>query len=85
MAQLEDLVRRLQRRPFAPFRLCLTDGAFFDIRHPEMVLLSRRSVEVGLREKQDQPFADSVVTVDLFHVIRCEPLDQAAAPAPEGN
>src|SRR5439155_19140740 len=85
MTSPDDISRRLHRRPFVPSRIVLTDGARYDIRHPEMALLSRREIELGMREKADQPYADSIVTVDLLHVIRCEPLDATAAPATDGN
>lgn len=40
--QFEDLERRLRTRPFRPFRIHLTDGASYEVRHPEMCLLGRR-------------------------------------------
>ncbi len=70
----EDLLRFLQRRPFEPFRIVLTDGTTYDVHHPEMVLPARRTAEIGIPQNQGQPIADRIVTVSLLHIIRIEPL-----------
>jgi hypothetical protein len=70
-------LRFLQHRPFAPFRVCLTDGTDYDVRHPEMVLPARRSAEIGIPRDTAQPIADRIVTVSLLHVVRLEPLESA--------
>jgi hypothetical protein len=74
----EELLRRLQNRPFAPFRIHLTDGTRYDVPHPEMVLPARRSLEIGLPNDPAQPIADRVVTVALVHIVRFEPLETPA-------
>ena len=48
----EALEKRLQQRPFQPFRLVLTDGSVFDIRIPDrgiypVVSHSFASVDMG--------------------------------------
>ena len=35
----EDLRKKLQTRPFRPFRIHLSDGAEYDVMHPELLLL----------------------------------------------
>ncbi len=32
--------------PFRPFRIKMASGQFFDVRHPEMILVGRTSVRV---------------------------------------
>jgi len=72
----EDLAQFLDRRPFAPFRICLTDGTILDIRHPEMVLLGRRSAVVGITNGDEpRPMYERSVTISLLHVNRLEPLE----------
>jgi hypothetical protein len=75
----EDLLRFLQRRPFDPFRIVLTDGTVYDVHHPEMVLLARRTAEIGLPQDQGQPIADRIVTISLLHIVRVEPLQATSA------
>lgn len=73
----EDLLRYLQRQPFQPFCVHLSDGVAYDIRHPEMVLVARRTAEIGLPQDSMLPIADKIVTISLSHITRVEPLDAA--------
>jgi len=67
----------LRRRPFEPFRLCISDQAHYDILHPEQVLLSRRSAHVGIGPNGEGPF-QRVAIVALLHVTRVEPIRRRA-------
>jgi hypothetical protein len=44
----EELREILRRSPFEPFRLVMTDGTAYDIRHPDLLMVGRRSIIVGL-------------------------------------
>ena len=37
----------LRRQPFVPLRIFLTDGKTYDIRHPEMAIVTSREVLRG--------------------------------------
>ncbi len=71
----EELRDLLDRRPFVPIRLHFADGTTFDIRHPEMALLTRSTVEIGLPEDQASKIADRVVDCTLAHIVRVENLN----------
>ena len=73
----EELKVRMQQRPFVPFRIVLTEGTPYDIRHPELFMLGKRSATIGLAKDPEQTFYDATVLVDLFHIVRLEPLDAA--------
>ena len=75
----EDLEVRMQQRPFVPFRVVLTEGTSYEIRHPELLMLGRRSAVIGLAKDPQQRFYDGAVQVDLLHIVRLEPIDTAAA------
>jgi hypothetical protein len=79
--ELRDAIRR---QPFQPFRLVMTDGVGYDIRHPDLLWVGQHSVYVGLTGQPGQTFFERSVYVDLSHVIRLEPL-QAAAAAPQNG
>jgi hypothetical protein len=72
MAALEDVQRRLQQRPFQPFVMYLTDGSQYEVRHPELILLGRRSLILGLNSEPDQTVYERAVDIDLLHVVRME-------------
>ncbi len=71
----EELRNLLSRRPFVPIRFYFTDGTTYDVKHPEMTLLTRSTVEIGLAEKEEARIADRVVYCSLAHIVRVENLD----------
>jgi hypothetical protein len=74
----ETLEELLRRRPFVPIRLHLSDGTTCDIRHPEMALLTRSTVDIGVAEQDGTTIADRVVNCSLLHVVKVENLDGQA-------
>ena len=71
----EDLAQFLDRKPFERFRICLTDGTILEIRHPEMVLLGRRSAVIGITNGDEpRPLYERYITISLLHMNRLEPL-----------
>ncbi len=75
-------IRVFQRaRPFRPFRVTLTNGEEFDIKHPELLLVGGGMVYL-LREASRHPdqLDVPVVHAALTHVVKIEHLTSAAAP-----
>jgi hypothetical protein len=70
----EDIHEFLQKKPFQPFRLTLTDGRTYEVRHPELAMVGRSTVAIGLPASGDpSPIFDRLVTVSLLHVMQVEP------------
>ena len=81
---LDDLLEALRRRPFVPFRLTLTEGSTYEVRHPELCVPARRSMFIGIPAPGDRERVyDRYVIADLLHVVKLEPLE--AAPSPNGQ
>jgi hypothetical protein len=80
----EELRDDLRQRPFEPFRLVMTDGEGYDIRHPDLLWVGQRTAYVGLTGQPGQTFFERAVKVDLLHIIRTVPLDAATAPPNNG-
>jgi hypothetical protein len=71
----EDIRQFLTRQPFQPFRLTLTDGRSYEVRHPELAMVGRSTVILGLPAPGDpEPVFDRYVTVSLLHVMQMEPV-----------
>lgn len=68
----------LARRPFQPVRLTLSSGESFEIRHPEMALLTRTSLLIGVDLAEDGVPAEFRI-LSLLHVTSIEPLTSQAA------
>jgi hypothetical protein len=60
--------------------LHLTDGKTFDIRHPEMALLTRSTVELGTETEPGSGIAETFHYVSLVHIVRVEFLDAKTRP-----
>jgi hypothetical protein len=80
----EELRDVLRHQPFEPFRLVMTDGAAYDIPHPDLLMVGRRSAIVGLTGPSSQILYERTVKVDLLHIIRIEPLQASASSGPNG-
>jgi hypothetical protein len=73
----DELLRMVRRQPFVPFRLHVSDGSSYEVRHPEMVLVTRRAAVLAVPDNPTQP-AERVVIVAMVHVSRLEELTSAA-------
>jgi len=78
--RLQELQDVLRREPFQPFRLHLTTGQMFDVRHPESAALTRTSVFVGLPSGDDE-IPDRMIQCDLLHVVALKPINGQPKPA----
>ena len=67
----------LARRPFKPFRLVMSSGQVYEVRHPEMAMLTRSDMLVGTHVEDGVPVEFKICS--LLHVTTVEPIDQGAA------
>jgi hypothetical protein len=56
----EDTREFLQHKLFQPFRLALTDRLPYEVRHPDMAMVGRSAVAIGL-------------PASLLHIMQVEP------------
>ena len=73
----------LKQQPFAPFRLVMSSGQTYEVRHPEMAFLSRTCIFVGVDQADDGIPAEFRIC-SLLHVTAVEPLS-AAGSRPGGT
>lgn len=66
----DDLHEFTRRQPFAPFRMHVSDGRVYDIRHPDQVIPLRSRVLIGVGGDDTTP--DHVEHISLIHVVRLE-------------
>lgn len=75
-----ELTEVLRTRPFQPFRIYVSDGATFVIRHPDLVLVTPTAAVVGAPVgDQPGPAVERFNIVDLAHITRLEPIQIAAS------
>jgi len=68
----------LSQRPFRPFRLLMSSGQSYDVRHPEMAMLTRSDLLVGVGES-DEGVPTEFRICSLLHVATVEPISPGAA------
>lgn len=44
----EEIRKHVRMQPFRPIRVFVSDGASYDVRHPEMMLVTRMEIVIGL-------------------------------------
>lgn len=64
----EELKQLLRRRPFVPLRLNLTDGAEYDIRHPDNILVLKSQIDIGVGADDKTGMLDAVDYLSLLHM-----------------
>lgn len=70
-----DIFKHTKKQPFRPFRVFLSDGAAYDVRHPEMILVTQREIAIGIeRNGGELPF--EMAYCDPIHVTRIEFIDR---------
>jgi hypothetical protein len=71
----------LRRQPFRPFRLIMSSGQAYEVRHPEMAMLTRTDMLVGVDVEDDGVPAEFKIC-SLLHVTAVEPLGTSAVESP---
>ena len=76
----EDILELLRARPFRPFRISLSDGQRFEVRHPELAMVGRNQVVIGVADAAGpEGTFERTVNCALLHVITTEWIDGGVA------
>jgi hypothetical protein len=70
------ILDHLRREPFRPIRIHLSDGAAYDVRHPEFAAVSRTEIAIAL-EPAEGALPEQMVYCDPLHITRIQPIDKA--------
>ena len=68
----------LSQQPFRPFRLVMSSGQSYEVRHPEMAMLTRSDMLIGVEPGDDNVPAEFRIC-SLLHVTTVEPLSARTA------
>jgi hypothetical protein len=71
---VESFKKLLATRPFEPFRLVMSSGEKYEVRHPEMAWLTRTTLYIGVNPDERGIPADAT-WCSLLHVSDIEPLN----------
>ncbi len=73
-----ELRDTLTTKPFEPFRLVMTDGATYEVRHPDMLWVGFNVAYVGRTGAASTTFFERSVKLDLNHITQIVPLEAVA-------
>ena len=80
----KEIVRLQLKRPYIPLRVHVSDGSWYDVRHPEMMTVTSTLVFIG-QEPFDYGLPERFASCDPLHVTRVEPIDGATPKRPRGK
>lgn len=80
-----DLLQALRKRPFEPFRLSISDGSSYDVRHPELVMVGLGSLVIGVPAAGQPGLYERYETIALNHIVKMLPLEAPAPMASNGK
>lgn len=63
----------LRQKPFRPFRLVMSSGEAYEVRHPEMALVLKNDILIGTDVADDDMPAEFRIC-PLLHVATIEPM-----------
>jgi len=73
----DDILRRTRKQPFRPFRIHMSDGACFDVSHPELAIVFHRRVTVLVPSGQREGLMATEHDCAFLHMTRIEDLAEA--------
>ena len=74
----------LTHQPFRPFRLVMSSGKKYEVRHPKMAMLTRTDILVGIDETDEGVPAEFRIC-SLLHVSAIEPSSLIPERVPENG
>jgi len=82
-----ELQEAARRQPFRPFRLVISTGTTYDIRHPDLIMVGRHSAIIGTTNDPAGTAYEGTIMVDLLHVVGIEMLSAPvqSTNGPAGN
>jgi hypothetical protein len=77
MFSSDDIQKRLRQSPFIPVRIIISSGQTFDILHPDLVLVGRRDITIGIASTESPAQYEQTTRVPITHVTALDDLPTA--------
>lgn len=69
-----DIRDRVRATPFVPLRIVTSTGQEFDIYHPDLVMIGKRYLEIGMASNDEPGIFDVVTRVAILHITAMQDL-----------
>jgi len=74
MLNYSDVEKKVRSAPFIPFRIVTSSGKTYDVMHPELLLVGRRSLILGIPAHPLEKVYHNYDVISLLHVTALEDL-----------
>ena len=85
MFTADDIQSRVRERPFVPLRIVTSAGPMFDIRHPDLIMVGRRSLAIGTASPDNPTQYEQITRVPILHVTALQDLPSPTTPDGDGQ
>jgi hypothetical protein len=76
---------RLRGTPFLPLQIVLSTGEKYEVRHPDLVWVGEREIQVGTPSHKGPGIYKSSSRVALLHIVELRDLETPVNPQGDGN
>jgi hypothetical protein len=80
----DEIQARVRERPFVPLRIMTSAGQAFDVYHPDLIMIGRRSLTIGTASAENPRQYERTTRVAVMHVTALEDLPTPTPPGGDG-
>ncbi len=81
----EIIDARVRKQPFMPLHIVTSSGESYEVQHPDLIMIGRRDLIIGLASKKNPKHYEEVARVAIMHVTALEDLLLPSNPASDGQ
>jgi hypothetical protein len=81
MLSADHIKARLRDQPFIPLRFVLSSGQSYDVYHPDMVMVGRGFLIIGLPAADNPSEPEQVTRVGILHITEMKDLPRPSSQA----
>jgi hypothetical protein len=85
MITANDITARVHERPFQPLRIVTSAGQAFDVFHPDLIMVGRRTITIGTIGPHHPTHYEGIIQVSILHITSIENLPNPAPPHANGE
>jgi hypothetical protein len=85
MFTADDIYKRIKTQPFIALRIATSDGQTFDVYHPDLVIVGRRSLTVGTPSIENPATFDQETRISILHITALHDLPAPSKHGGNGN
>lgn len=81
----DDIKARISEKSFPPLRVVTSSGQSYDITHPDLVMVGRRSIMIGTASNEKPSQYETVSRVAILHITELQDITQAKPAGGNGS